>query len=57
MIDKAVAKLVSYAMQTGFIQPCEKDWAVNTILDALKIDSYADPGQDWGEVELSLIHI
>lgn len=53
MIDKAVAKLVSYAMQTGFIQPCEKDWAVNTILDALKIDSYADPGQDWGEVELA----
>ena len=40
-------------MQTGLIQPCEKDWAVNTILDALKLDSYADPGTDWGQVELA----
>ncbi len=53
MVDNAVAKLVAYALQTGLIQPCEKDWAVNTILDALKLDSYADPGQDWGQVELA----
>lgn len=53
MVDNAVAKLVAYALQTGLIQPCEKDWAVNTILDALKLDSYVDPGQDWGQVELA----
>ena len=53
MIDNAVSKLVSYALQTGLIQPCEKDWAVNTILDALKLDSYTDPHQDWGRVELA----
>ena len=53
MIDNAISKLVSYALQTGLIQPCEKDWAVNTILDALKIDGYAGPGRDWGEVELA----
>ena len=53
MVDNAVSKLIAYALRTGLIQPCEKDWAVNTILDALKIDSYADPGQDWGEVELA----
>ena len=53
MIDNAISKLISYALQTGLIQPCEKDWAVNTVLDALKIDSYADPGQDWGQVELA----
>ena len=53
MMDNAISKLVTYALQTGLIQPCEKDWAVNTILNALKLDSYADPGQDWGEVELT----
>ena len=53
MIDNAISKLIPYALQTGLIQPCEKDWAVNTVLDALKIDSYADPGQDWGQVELA----
>ena len=53
MIDAAVSKLIAYALQTGLIQPCEKDWAVNTVLDVLKIDSYTDPGQDWGEIELA----
>ncbi|MBD5152642.1 MAG: UDP-glucose--hexose-1-phosphate uridylyltransferase [Oscillibacter sp.] len=53
MIDAAVSKLITYALRTGLIQPCEKDWAVNTVLDVLKIDSYTDPGQDWGEVELA----
>ena len=53
MIDAAVSKLITYALQTGLIQPCEKNWAVNTVLDVLKIDSYTDPGQDWGEVELA----
>ena len=55
MIDTAVSKLISYALQTGLIQPCEKVWAINTVLDTLKIDSYTDPGQDWGEVELAPI--
>ncbi|MBD5085536.1 MAG: UDP-glucose--hexose-1-phosphate uridylyltransferase [Clostridiales bacterium] len=53
MIDNAVSKLVAYALRTGLIQPCERDWAVNTILDVLKLDSYTEPNQDWGEVELA----
>ena len=53
MIDEAVSKLAAYALQTGLIQPCEKDWAINSILDVLKIDSYTDPNRDWGEIELA----
>ncbi len=53
MMDNAVSKLVAYALQRGLIQPCERSWAINTILDVLKIDSYTDPGQDWGQVELA----
>ncbi len=50
MVDNAISKLVAYAIQTNLIQPCEKDWAVNTILDVLKLDSYTGPGlteADW----------
>ncbi|MBD5117723.1 MAG: UDP-glucose--hexose-1-phosphate uridylyltransferase [Clostridiales bacterium] len=55
MIDNAVSKLAAYALQTGLIQENEYTWAINTILDTLKLDSYTDPGQDWGELELAPI--
>ena len=55
MIDEAVSKLVTYALRTGLIQENETVWAVNTVLDALKLDSYTDPGREWGELELAPI--
>ena len=39
MVNEAVSKLAAYALRTGLIQPCEHAWAVNTILDVLKLDS------------------
>ena len=53
MIDNAVSKLAAYALQTGLIEECDYTWAVNTILDALKLDSYTDPKQEWGEIQLA----
>ena len=47
MIDAAVSKLAVYALRTGLIEESEYLWAVNTILDTLKLDSYTDPGQEW----------
>ncbi len=29
LVNEAISKLVSYALQTGLIQPHEKDWAVS----------------------------
>ncbi len=55
MIDEAVSKLATYALRTRLIQENEYTWAVNTILDVLKLDSYTDPGQEWGELELAPI--
>ena len=55
MRSDAISKMVAYALQRELIQPCEMDWAVNTVLDVLKLDSYTDPGQDWGEIELAPI--
>ena len=53
MIYEAVSKLASYALRTGLIEESEYIWAVNVILDTLKIDSYTDPRKDWGEIFLS----
>ena len=55
MIDNAVSTLATYALRTGLIEASEYTWAVNTILDVLKLDSYTDPCQDWGELELAPI--
>ena len=51
--DEAISKLISYALHTGLIQPCETTWAVNTILDALKLDSFSGPEPRDEEVELA----
>ena len=55
MIDNAVSKLATYALRTGLIEDSEYTWAVNTILDVLKIDRYTAPGQDWGEIDLAAV--
>ena len=55
MINAAVSKLAVYALRTGLIEECEYTWAINTILDALKLDSYTDPGQEWGEIDLAAV--
>ncbi|MCI8431537.1 MAG: galactose-1-phosphate uridylyltransferase, partial [Lachnospiraceae bacterium] len=55
MIDEAVSKLATYALRTGLIKDSEFTWAINTILDTLKLDSYTDPGQEWGELDLAPI--
>lgn len=53
MIDNAVSKLATYALRAGLIEQCEYTWAVNTILDVLKLDSYTAPDQEWGEITLA----
>ena len=55
MIDIAVTKLADYAVRTGLVEECERIWAVNTILDALKLDSYTQPERTWdpGDIELA----
>ena len=55
MIDKEVSQLAAYALRTGLIEENEYIWAVNTILDTLRLDSFTDPGQEWGELELAPI--
>ena len=53
MVDTAISKLVTYALRNGLIEESEKRWAVNSLLDALKLDSYTDPGEKFGEINLA----
>ena len=55
MINEAISKLAAYAVRTGLVEECEYIWAVNSILDVLKLDSYTDPQKDWGEIELNAV--
>ena len=36
--NEAITKLVDYAVQEGLVEENEYIWAVNTILDVLKLD-------------------
>lgn len=36
--NQAIAKLIAYALEKQLIQPEEKNWAVNTLLEMLELD-------------------
>ncbi len=57
MIDIAVAKLADYAVRNGLIESCDYTWAINTILDVLKLDSYTEPEFTWDINSLELAPI
>ena len=37
MVNEAISKLAAYAIQKDFIEPEDRTWAINTILDVLKL--------------------
>ena len=41
--DQAIAKLISYALDKGLLQPSEEIWGVNVLLEALGLDGCAMP--------------
>ena len=55
--NKAIAKLADYAIRSGLVEECDRTWAINTILDVLKLDSYTEPEWTWdiGSLELAPI--
>ncbi len=58
MVNEAISRLAGYAFRSGLIEECDYTWAINTILDVLKLDSYTEPAEkDWetGDIELAPI--
>ena len=43
MIDLSIEKLVNYALQKGLIEECDRVWAENALLSALRLDSFTRP--------------
>ena len=54
-MDGTISKLISYALRTGLIEESEITWAVNALLEVLKLDSFSDPGKAWGEIDLAAV--
>ena len=54
MVNEAIAKLADYAEHAGLIAAYERTWAINTILDVLKLDSYTEPEHTWDPAGLEL---
>ena len=43
MIYEAIAGLVSYAADCGLIEDCDRVWAINRLLDAVKLSDWQEP--------------
>ena len=41
MIEQAIADLLGYALRAGLIEDCDRTWAANRLLEALKLDNWA----------------
>ena len=54
-IDRTVAELADYAVRTGLIEETERRWAVNVILETLRLDGFRDPGEAGAERPLAVI--
>lgn len=55
MIYEAIKKLVEYGRSTGLLEESDCIYAVNQILDVLKIDEYQEPEGDLGEAGLEAV--
>ena len=54
-VNGAIASLAAYALEKELIAGCEYTWAVNSILDALELDGWEDPGPVDGEIDLAAV--
>lgn len=52
MINESVKKLVCYGLETGLIKDCDKVYVTNRILEALGLDEYDEPQENYENVNL-----
>ena len=52
MIYSSIKKLVTYALECGLICESDRVWATNRLLEALGLEEYEEPAQDYKNVEL-----
>ena len=52
MIYESIKKLVTYGLETGLIEECDKVYVTNRILEALHLDEYDEPSENFQNVDL-----
>lgn len=52
MIYESIKKLVTYGLETGLIEECDKVYVTNRILEALRLDEYDEPSESFENVDL-----
>ena len=52
MIYSSIKKLVTYALECGLICESDRVWATNRLLEALGLEEYEEPAQEYKNVEL-----
>ena len=53
MVNEAICRLVSYAVERELIHPEDRTWAINSLLEVLRLNGYQEPEQN--ECELDLV--
>ncbi|MBR4554498.1 MAG: UDP-glucose--hexose-1-phosphate uridylyltransferase [Ruminococcus sp.] len=52
MIFDSIKKLVSYGLETGLIGEEDRVWAVNRLLEALGLEEYEEPAEEYTGIDL-----
>lgn len=52
MVYESIKKLVTYGLETGLIEECDKVYVTNRILEALRLDEYDEPSESFENVDL-----
>ncbi|MCI8863671.1 MAG: UDP-glucose--hexose-1-phosphate uridylyltransferase [Lachnospiraceae bacterium] len=52
MVHDGIKKLVQYGVETGLCDETDRIYVTNRILEALHMDEYEEPGQDFQDVDL-----
>ena len=52
MVYEAIKKRVCYGLETGLVEPEDRIYTVNQILDVLKLDEYEEPEEEFSGVNL-----
>ncbi len=55
MVDSAIGKLVDYAVRNGLIDSFDRIWAINSILEVMKLDSCTVPAETDGDIDLAAV--
>lgn len=52
MVNDSIKKLVTYGLEKGLIDELDRTWAINRLLEALGLDDWEEPQQEYHDVDL-----